>query len=270
MDLSPPSSSSGDVKAITSINQYRYHQQYYSSAFHCRPNYPTPTSSSNTSTASSPMSSQDTQASSSGSGRHSTVHTQTSTYLPDDPQKTFEAQLLAFDYINWRLSQIEYEWLECPELPPPNRVRLAMRTLCETFEKRYDAILKQMITQLNITSNTVYPSFVSLTRELIKDGINWGRIVALFSFGGALAVHCAENGMEERITSIAQWVETFTSLELRSWIEANGGWDGFVAFYESCPPDTGARRWPDMNQMAAAGAIAVVTGAATLARMLSQ
>lgn len=109
----------------------------------------------------------------------------------------YEAQLLALDYIQYRLSKLDndaYEWSDCPELPPPSRLRLVMRQLGVEFEERYGAMLAMMIERLHVNADTVYPSFVTASRELFADGVNWGRIVALFAFGGALACHCAQNG----------------------------------------------------------------------------
>ena len=64
----------------------------------------------------------------------------------------------------------------------------------QKFNEEYGGVLEEMINRLNLESNTVYPSFVAVCKEIFKDGINWGRIVALFAFGGRLAVYCAEHG----------------------------------------------------------------------------
>jgi hypothetical protein len=161
------------------------------------------------------------------------------TQHPDDPEQVHVAQVLAFDYVLSRLEAADYDWVDCPQLPPPDRVRLAMRTMGESFEMTYARILDSMIAQLHIDHTTVYPAFVALSKELFRDAVNWGRIVALFAFGGKLAVHCARNGMptqhartththiagmSERVINIAQWVQIFVSTELRPWIDANGGW----------------------------------------------
>jgi hypothetical protein len=195
---------------------------------------------------------------------------QTHDVPPPDPRQVHDARLLAFDYIKFQLESVDYDWEECIELPEPNRARLAMREMGALFEKRYGDKLADMIHTLKLQNTTVYPTFVALTQELFSDNKNWGRIVALFSFGGALAKYCVQKDMPQLINNIALWVANVVSHQLRDWIDENGSWDGFVTFYESQP---NSEMWADWRQVAKVGAAGVVIGltaGATIKRFMSQ
>ncbi|XP_008293855.1 apoptosis regulator Bcl-2-like [Stegastes partitus] len=80
-------------------------------------------------------------------------------------------------------------------------------------------------------------SLEAVSEELFRDGVNWGRIVAMMELGGALSAEAAEAGDMRQVDAIAGWMEdSLDSLPLRGWIEDNGGWDAFVQLYESRPP----------------------------------
>ncbi|XP_063281708.1 bcl-2-like protein 1 [Pelobates fuscus] len=99
------------------------------------------------------------------------------------------------------------------------------------FELRYQRAFKDLTAQLHITPETAYQSFEQVVGELFRDNINWGRIVAFFSFGGSLCVECADKEMDELLPRVVQWMTTYLDNQLHTWIRANGGWDDFVRLY---------------------------------------
>lgn len=54
--------------------------------------------------------------------------------------------------------------------------------------------------------------------------IKWSRIVALYAFGGLLAVECVKNGLEDQISHIADWIYIYVRNKLSFWICRHGGW----------------------------------------------
>ena len=132
-------------------------------------------------------------------------------------------QLVA-DYINFRLQKGGMEWANCPTLPPPGKIERTMRALGEEFETRYTEIFQEMCNQLHITPNTAHPTFTAIVNELFSDGVKWGRIVALLSFGGSLAVQCIEKEMPPLVDQIVDWVAGYVDSNLQSWIVEHGGW----------------------------------------------
>lgn len=138
--------------------------------------------------------------------------------------------VMANDYIKYRLSNASYEWYDCPDLPDSTDARLAMRLLATDFERRYNTELAGMVAQLSINMDTIYPTFKQIVEQLFVDGINWGRIVALFAFGGAVAAQCMADDRTCLVAQVADWVAVFTRNRLLPWIEQQGGWVSFAFF----------------------------------------
>ncbi|KAM9296488.1 bcl-2-like protein 1 [Gastrophryne carolinensis] len=107
----------------------------------------------------------------------------------------------------------------------------ALLDTSEEFELRYRQAFSDLSCQLHITPDTAYQSFEQVVAELFRDGINWGRLVAFFSFGGALCAESADKEMEELLPRIIQWMATYLDSSLEPWIQANGGWEEFVRLY---------------------------------------
>eukprot|EP00118_Oscarella_pearsei_P029086 m.3618 g.3618 ORF g.3618 m.3618 type:complete len:217 (+) comp9632_c0_seq2:308-958(+) len=103
--------------------------------------------------------------------------------------------------------------------------------LALTIEKRYTVEFEDMCDRLLVKRETIQSTFVDVVREIFRDGINYGRIAAVFSFGGALAVHSIKLGIHDALEKIPLWTGDFVEEYLAEWIEAHGGWDGFVAHF---------------------------------------
>lgn len=133
---------------------------------------------------------------------------------------------LVADYLNHRLRKRNYVWNGCPplETASTNKIQTALRNLSDEFERRYRDEFDDMVSQLNITPDMAYPTFLAVAQELFIDGINWGRVVALITFGGAIAIECVDKDMEHLVDSIHDWVSTYITSNLDQWITSHGGW----------------------------------------------
>lgn len=131
---------------------------------------------------------------------------------------------LVADYLTYRLRKHGHIWPNSPPLEVTNKIHIAMRTLADEFEERYTAEFSDMVQQLHITPDIAYPTFNAVAQELFIDGINWGRVVALFAFGGAIAIECYEKNMSHLVDSIYDWVSTYVQTHLEQWISSQGGW----------------------------------------------
>ena len=138
-------------------------------------------------------------------------------------------KLLVADYVKYRLEVKGLDWAGAPVLPQPCPVQQTMRTLGLEFEQRYTEVFQEMCNQLHITPNTAHPTFTAIVNELFSDGIKWGRIVALFSFGGSLAVRCVEKEMPVLVDQIVDWVTIYVDTNLHSWITEHGSWVSSIA-----------------------------------------
>lgn len=103
-------------------------------------------------------------------------------------------------------------------------VKAALQDATDRFEQRFTEAFSDLSSKLSITTFTAYNSFKSVMDELFKDGINWGRIIGVFVFGGALCVECVENEMSHLVSRIAGWMSTYLDEHIGLWIQSNGGW----------------------------------------------
>ncbi|XP_061202642.1 apoptosis regulator Bcl-2 [Neopsephotus bourkii] len=115
--------------------------------------------------------------------------------------------------------------------PVPQVVHLALRQAGDEFSRRYQRDFAQMSGQLHLTPFTARGRFVAVVEELFRDGVNWGRIVAFFEFGGVMCVESVNREMSTLVGSIAAWMTEYLNRHLHNWIQDNGGWDAFVELY---------------------------------------
>ncbi|XP_038606433.1 bcl-2-like protein 1 [Tachyglossus aculeatus] len=155
---------------------------------------------------------------------------------------------LVRDFVSYKLAQRGHNWgrLVDPEAPDTEAtgaeggrapaeadeaVRRTLREAGDEFEVRYRRAFSDLAWQLHITPATAYQSFEQVVNELFRDGINWGRVVAFFAFGGALCVESADKEMGPLVGRIGRWMATYLDSRLDPWIRDNGGWDTFVELY---------------------------------------
>ena len=103
-------------------------------------------------------------------------------------------------------------------------VNAALRDSAEEFEKLFARAFSDLSSQLDITPDTAYQSFKDVMDEVFKDGVNWGRIVGLFAFGGVLCVESVEKDASELVCRIADWMTIYLDEHIDSWIQSQGGW----------------------------------------------
>nr|AXS76517.1 Bcl-2 like 1 protein [Perna viridis] len=181
----------------------------------------------------------------------------------------YSSRYLVVDFVNDRLRKNGLQWENCPSLEvPPSQVQLTLRTIGDEFQERFRTQFDDMVDQLHITEATAYPTFQRVVQELFIDGnINWGRVVALFGFGGALSVECVQNGMPQLVDSIVDWVSVYLCDNLEPWITSNGGWQGFVEYYNQAQ-NHNDNQW-NLGEFVRYGAIGVV-GALALGALLQR
>uniref|UniRef100_A0A6I8PDU7 BCL2 apoptosis regulator n=1 Tax=Ornithorhynchus anatinus TaxID=9258 RepID=A0A6I8PDU7_ORNAN len=141
---------------------------------------------------------------------------------------------LVVKFIGYKLAQRGYHWepsggsaapAPAPRLrPPPPAVHLALRRAGDHFSRRYRRDFADMSGQLHLTPSTARARFAAVVDELFRDGVNWGRIVAFFEFGGALCVESVHREMASPVDGIAQWMTDYLGRRLHPWIQEHGGW----------------------------------------------
>nr|XP_060630701.1 apoptosis regulator Bcl-2 [Anolis sagrei ordinatus] len=181
----------------------------------------------------------------------------------------YDNREIVLRYIHYKLSQKGYDWVASgdrgnlaaaptaptvpaslsPELPNsapvstnapaeepdrvPQVVHTTLRQAGDEFSRRYRRDFAQMSGQLHLTPSTARSRFVAVVEELFQDGVNWGRIVAFFEFGGLLCVESVSREMSPLVDNIAVWMTEYLNQYLHNWIQENGGWDAFVELYSN-------------------------------------
>lgn len=111
-----------------------------------------------------------------------------------------------------------------PSTTSLDAVKEALRDSANEFELRYARAFNDLHNQLHITPATAYQSFENVMDEVFRDGVNWGRIVGLFAFGGALCVECVEKEMSSLVGRIIEWMTVYLDNHIQPWIQSQGGW----------------------------------------------
>ncbi|XP_056219909.1 apoptosis regulator Bcl-2-like isoform X2 [Seriola aureovittata] len=115
----------------------------------------------------------------------------------------------------------------------PPRLQVALRCAGDELECRYRGNLSAQVSALlpcgdgggDGSRSAQRQSLTVVREELFRDGVNWGRIVAMMELGGALSAEVAKTGGAWRVDDIARWMEeSLDSPLLQGWIEDNGGW----------------------------------------------
>lgn len=120
----------------------------------------------------------------------------------------------------------------CKRLPEPDSCAAIHRVLREAgdeLERLYQPDFTEMSRQLYLTSSTAQRRFADVIDELFRDGVNWGRIIAFFEFGGTVCVECvSKEEMTPQVDNIAEWMTEYLNGPLNGWIQDNGGWVGLT------------------------------------------
>lgn len=92
---------------------------------------------------------------------------------------------------------------------------------------KHEILFKGMMKRLQVTKETGYVSFVTVANTLFEDEkmvITWSRIVALYAFGGQLALYCKEKGMEDLAYTVAVFMGKYAKEILAPYVASIGGW----------------------------------------------
>uniref|UniRef100_A0A8C1P819 Zgc:153993 n=1 Tax=Cyprinus carpio TaxID=7962 RepID=A0A8C1P819_CYPCA len=100
-----------------------------------------------------------------------------------------------------------------------------------------------------VQSNCAQDVFMTVARSIFEDGINWGRIVALFHLAYRLIYQALTQNHFDIIKRIISWVLQFIKENISVWIRQQGGWEGIFR---------NVSRWRTVSFIAAMAFIAAV------------
>ncbi|KAG9334340.1 hypothetical protein JZ751_008226 [Albula glossodonta] len=124
-----------------------------------------------------------------------------------------------------------------PQPDPHAALHRVLREAGDEIERMYLRDFEEMSDRLHFTPSTAQRKFTAVVEELFSDGVNWGRIVAFFEFGGTMCVESVNREMTTQVDNIAHWMTEYLNGPLQMWIQDNGGW-GCEVFEVSGAPDS--------------------------------
>ncbi|KAG9479434.1 hypothetical protein GDO78_012879, partial [Eleutherodactylus coqui] len=113
---------------------------------------------------------------------------------------------------------------DAPLQPVPPALFQTLSRAGDEFSNLYQQDFRHISGLLHLTPSTVRLRFAAVVEELFHDGVNWGRIVAFFEFGGVMCVESVNREMSPLVDSIAGWMTEYLNRHLQNWIQEQGGW----------------------------------------------
>ena len=163
-----------------------------------------------------------------------TVNKHLFSYLPicsNDTNDTDQTSKLVYYYIPYHLrTKLDQALLAgLPRdflIPPcnPSELQQLLAKLCLELEDTNSQFFENLSRNLNITAENARSTFFSVAKEIVNDGINWGRIISLFTFAGVLSQHFMIQKQPQVVVEIASFLCTFLNDHVMTWINKNGGW----------------------------------------------
>ncbi|XP_005949815.2 apoptosis regulator BAX [Haplochromis burtoni] len=108
--------------------------------------------------------------------------------------------------------------------PQVKEVVEQLRKIADSLNR--NAELQRLINQ--VQGNCVQDVFMAVARNIFADGINWGRVVALFHLACKLIHKAITANHLENIQMIISWVLQVIREQVYSWLVAQGGWEGVI------------------------------------------
>ncbi|KAJ8340435.1 hypothetical protein SKAU_G00350680 [Synaphobranchus kaupii] len=138
-----------------------------------------------------------------------------------------ETLILSEDYIDFCVG--------IQRTPPSNQAE-AMRHLASEMEQQYQCKFRSLLqTFVEACGSEPSTSLKKVMVELVGDGkLNWGRVVSLFTFTGALARELRTRGEDKDCCRrLAETIADYLGREQEDWLVQNEGWEGFNKFFRS-------------------------------------
>ncbi|XP_028723295.1 bcl-2-like protein 10 [Peromyscus leucopus] len=129
-----------------------------------------------------------------------------------------------------------------PEPPPGSTEAALLRSVAGEIQEHYQEFFSSFLGYQGNRLELV----TRMVNVVLSDTINWGRLVLVLTFAGTLLNQgpCkatkqkkSGRGNQSHVTRDCQLIVDFLCSRIlgqhRSWLEAQGGWDGFCDFFKS-------------------------------------
>ena len=100
----------------------------------------------------------------------------------------------------------------------------------ETMHPRLYANISRQISNTpwgELTEPDTAPYLLHIvSKDLLKEDINWGKVISLFCITGGLAVDCVQQGDYDYLQQLIDGFTDIIESEASHWLVENGGWLG--------------------------------------------
>lgn len=139
------------------------------------------------------------------------------------------------NYVHYRLSKSGYARNPDGSDSPPGAVQRSLRVMGDEFQAAYSNAFEDMTGVINVHGQDLKDVFYTILDSTFEDGVvNWGRIVGLFVFSSMVAVKSMACNRTDVVENVMEWTTDYLQQDkLSHFINAHGGWDGFVQFHRN-------------------------------------
>ncbi|KAK1161767.1 apoptosis regulator BAX [Acipenser oxyrinchus oxyrinchus] len=113
------------------------------------------------------------------------------------------------------------------------KVKEIVRNLIQIGDElNRNAELQYLIDHIQLDSADL---FHAVAERIFKNGINWGRVVALFHFAYKLIYRAVTTNCRDIVRKIIGWTLTFFRRHhVSQWIREQGGWETVQYYFQDC------------------------------------
>ncbi len=111
-------------------------------------------------------------------------------------------------------------------IPPrnPSKLQNLVAKLCFEMEENNWKFFDCLPEKLCISEGILRQTFLSIAKEIVEDGVNWGRIISLITFCGVMSCYIMKQKKPQLVVEISKLLTEFINENLMNWIRSNGGW----------------------------------------------
>lgn len=116
---------------------------------------------------------------------------------------------------------------------PSDEIEETLLRCTKELINKHSILFKGMMRRININDDTAYTAFNTAANELFEGDrciVNWGRIVALYAFGGQLALYCKEKQLH-CVERIPAFVGEYAKNVISNFVYQEGGWVSYISFF---------------------------------------
>lgn len=107
--------------------------------------------------------------------------------------------------------------------------------MCEELERMHPRIYANVSRQLSRApfgeldeAHTAPYLLNAVAKDLLKNGINWGKIISIYTIAGGLAVDIIRQGHYDYLPRLIEGTVDVIEDDLVTWLMDNGGWKGLL------------------------------------------